>query len=66
MSDLSEFRQLLKNASDEQVFGIWQKEYEAGRHAQAELAISEAERRGLDHIERRVAVRRKVKEAQDE
>src|SRR6187455_1968333 len=46
--DLREFRGFLRNASDRQVQGIYDKEKRAGRGKYADLAVSEAERRGID------------------
>jgi hypothetical protein len=45
--DLREFRGFLGNASDLQVQGIYEKEKRAGRDEYAELAVAEANRRGL-------------------
>jgi hypothetical protein len=44
----SEFRGFLRNATDRQVQGIYDKEKGAGRDEYAELAIAEAERRGIE------------------
>lgn len=49
--DLREFRGFLRNASDRQVQGIYDKEKSAGRDEYADLAIEEADRRGI-HLER--------------
>lgn len=46
--DIREFRGFLKNASDRQVQGIYDKEMSAGREEYAELAVAEAETRGID------------------
>ena len=46
--DLREFRGFLRNATDRQVQGIYDKERRAGRDDYAELAVEEAERRGVD------------------
>ena len=48
--DLREFRGFLRNATDRQVQGIYDKESSAGRDEYAELAVAEAERRGI-HLE---------------
>ena len=45
--DLREFRGFLRNATDRQVQGIFDKEKSAGRDEYAELAVEEAERRGI-------------------
>jgi hypothetical protein len=45
--DIRDFRGYLRNCSDAQVQGVYDKEKEAGRMAYAELAIAEAERRGI-------------------
>lgn len=47
LRDLREFRGFLRNATDRQVQGIYDKEKRAGRDAFAELAVSEAEHRGI-------------------
>lgn len=49
--DIREFRGFLQNATDRQIQGIYDKETEAGRDEYAELAVGEAERRGI-HLER--------------
>jgi hypothetical protein len=46
-SDIRDFRGFLRNATDRQVQGIYEKEKRAGRDEYAELAIAEAERRGI-------------------
>ena len=46
--DLREFRGFLRNATDRQVQGIYDKESRAGRDDYAELAVEEAERRGIE------------------
>jgi hypothetical protein len=46
-SDIIEFRGFLRNASDRQVQGIYEKEKHAGRDVYAELAAAEAEHRGI-------------------
>ena len=46
-SDIREFRGFLRNATDRQIQGIYDKEKRAGRDEYAELAIAEALRRGL-------------------
>lgn len=45
--DIREFRGFLHNATDRQVQGIYEKEQRAGREDYAELAVAEAERRGI-------------------
>ena len=45
--DVREFRGFLRNATDRQVQGIYDKEKGAGRDDYAELAVAEAERRGI-------------------
>ena len=45
--DIREFRGFLRNATDRQVQGIYDKEQRAGRDDYAELAVAEAERRGI-------------------
>lgn len=45
---LDEFTQYLKNCSDKQVQGVYDKEKKAGRRAEMRLAKAEAERRGID------------------
>ena len=46
--DIREFRGFLRNATDRQVQGIYDKEKRAGRDDYAELAVAEAERRGIE------------------
>lgn len=46
-NDMREFRGYLKQCTDRQVQGVYDKESEAGRDDYAELAIAEAERRGI-------------------
>lgn len=46
--DLREFRGFLRNATNPQVQGIYDKEKRAGRDEYADLAIEEAERRGIE------------------
>ncbi len=46
--DLREFRGFLRNATDRQVQGIYEKETRAGRDDYAELAVAEAESRGIE------------------
>jgi hypothetical protein len=60
--DIREFRGFLRNATDSQVQGIYEKENRAGRDEYAELAVAEAERRGialdegrLDHARKKSA-----------
>ena len=45
--DIREFRGFLRQATDRQVQGIYEKEKRAGRDDYAELAIAEAETRGI-------------------
>jgi hypothetical protein len=45
--DMREFRGYLKNCTDNQVQGVYDKEKAAGRDDYAELAKAEAERRGI-------------------
>jgi len=45
--DIRDFRGFLSNASDAQVQGIYEKERSAGREEYAELAVAEAEKRGI-------------------
>ena len=45
--DIKEFRQYLKQCTNAQVQGVYDKEKQAGRLGYAELAIAEAERRGI-------------------
>lgn len=45
--DIREFRGFLGGASDSQVQGIYEKEQRAGREEYAELAVAEADRRGI-------------------
>jgi len=45
--DIREFRGFLYNATDRQVQGIYDKEKRAGRDDYAELAVAEAEARGI-------------------
>lgn len=45
--EMREFRNYLKQCTNAQVQGVYDKEKEAGRDDYAELAIAEAERRGL-------------------
>lgn len=46
--DMREFRGYLKQCSNAQVQGVYDKEKAAGRMDYAELAIAEAERRKID------------------
>ena len=46
--DIREFSAYLRNCTDRQVAGVYEKESEAGREAYAELAKLEADRRGID------------------
>jgi hypothetical protein len=45
--DMREFRGYLKNCTDRQVRGVYEKERDAGRDDYAELALAEAEARGI-------------------
>lgn len=45
--DRREFKEYLRNCTDNQVYGVLEKERAAGRHEYAELAQDELERRGL-------------------
>ncbi len=59
--DIREFRGFLRNASDRQVQGIYDKEKSAGRDEYAELAVAEADRRGIfleqeDHARKKAHV----------
>jgi len=49
--DIREFRGFLRNATDRQLKGIYDKEMRAGRHAYAELVVDEADRRGIGLLE---------------
>lgn len=42
------FRQYLRNCTDRQVQGVYDKEKAAGREEEMDLAVAEAERRGID------------------
>ena len=46
--DIREFRGFLRQATDRQVQGIYDKEKRAGRDDYAELAVAEAENRGIE------------------
>jgi hypothetical protein len=46
--DKTEFRGYLRNCTDEQVRGVYQKERDAGRRTYAQLAVEEGLRRGFD------------------
>lgn len=46
--DIREFNGYLKNCTDNQVRGVYEKERDAEREEYAELARAEAERRGID------------------
>ncbi len=46
--DMKEFRDYLKGCTDRQVQGVYDKEYCAERLDYAELAVAEAERRGIE------------------
>lgn len=45
--DREEFKQYLRQCTDRQVYGVLEKETDAGRDDYAELARNELERRGL-------------------
>jgi hypothetical protein len=45
--DRDEFASYLRNCTDSQVQGVYDKERGAGRTAYANLAVQEAERRGI-------------------
>jgi hypothetical protein len=45
--EMRDFRGYLRNCTDRQVRGVYDKEREAGRMEYAELALAEAERRGI-------------------
>lgn len=45
--DMREFRAYLKQCTDNQVRGVYEKERDAGRDDYAELALAEAEARGI-------------------
>ncbi len=49
-SDRADFKMYLKQCTDAQVRGVYEKERAAGRAIYKELAILEAERRGIDFI----------------
>ena len=44
--DAEDFSGYLRNCSDQQVQGVYDKEKSAGREAYAQLAVVEAQRRG--------------------
>jgi hypothetical protein len=46
--DMREFRDYLKACTDRQVQGVYDNEFTAGRDDYAELAIAEAEHRGIE------------------
>lgn len=46
--EIRDFSAYLRNCTDSQVQGVYDKEIEAGRTAYAELAVIEAGRRGID------------------
>lgn len=48
MTDYDNFRLYLKQCSDRQVYGVWERERQADRNDYASLAVAELERRGLD------------------
>lgn len=45
-----EFREYLRNCTNRQVQGVYDKEKAANRHQEMELAIQEAERRGIGTV----------------
>jgi hypothetical protein len=45
--DIREFNGYLANCTDDQVRGVYEKERDAGREEYAELARTEANRRGI-------------------
>jgi hypothetical protein len=47
-NDWKEFRSYLKNCTDSQVQGVYDKEKQAGRDDYAELAVAEAEFRNIE------------------
>ena len=47
-SDIRDFSGYLRNCTDRQVQGVYDKEKTAGREPYAELAINEAHRRGIN------------------
>lgn len=47
-NEKNEFRQYLRQCTDAQVQGVYDKERAAGRREEAKLAIEEADRRGMD------------------
>lgn len=47
-SDMKDFNGYLRNCTDSQVRGVYEKEKAAGREDYAELAKMEADRRGID------------------
>jgi hypothetical protein len=47
-NDIREFRAYLRQCTDDQVRGVWEKETAAGRYDYAELAAAEAESRGIE------------------
>lgn len=49
--DIRAFNEYLRNATDEQVRGIWRKEKNANHDDYAALAENEAQRRGLFWLE---------------
>jgi hypothetical protein len=46
--EMREFRGYLKLCTNNQVRGVYEKEKKAGRDDYAELAVAEAERRGIE------------------
>jgi hypothetical protein len=48
VDDMRDFRGYLKQCTDAQVQGVYDKEHAAGREDYAELAVAEAERRGIE------------------
>jgi hypothetical protein len=51
--DIREFNAYLRNCTDRQVQGVYEKERDAGREEYVELARAEAERRGIVLEERK-------------
>lgn len=46
-ADIADFSAYLKNCTDRQVQGVYDKEMAAGRRIYAQLAVADAERRGI-------------------
>lgn len=51
--DRAEFQGYLRNCTDNQVWGVYEKEAKAGRRAYAQLAQAEAVRRGFEKTDKR-------------